>query len=450
MTELPVRANLATQPLGIFQVVKTARRNLLEIIPELATQQLMVSGRTGRRWHMVMDPTALRRVLLEKPDQYPKSEVVRNVLRPVIGESLFLAEGRSWLWQKRAASPVFSRRNISSLGPVMTGSAARLVERLRTVEEAAVDMHSEFTAATFEVISDVMFAGKGAIDRSVAGRAIDIYVSRSARTSILDIMGAPSWIPRTGRVLPASEVRHLKAAADEAIRRRRESKETSSGDLHDLLANATDPKSGRKMNPQELRDNLLTFVVAGHETTALALSWTLYLLSVDQDSQERVREEVRAVLGDECATAEDVEQLPFTTLVLMEALRLYPPAGLLLRTALEEDELGGREVRAKDTILIPVYALHRNRCLWENPDGFEPGRFKRPRDIDQFQYLPFGGGPRSCIGSNFAMQEAAILLASLIANFRFTPVPGRPPQPVLILTTRPEGGVWLNCIPVEH
>ena len=448
MTGIPVKANLANRPFGLLKIARTARRNLLEIIPELATRQLMVSGRTVRRWHMVMDPLALRRVLMEKADRYPKSEVVKNVLGPVIGESLFLAEGRNWLWQKRAASPVFSARNISGLGPIMAASAARMIERLRSAEEPAVDMHAEFTASTFEVISDVMFAGNGAIDRSVAARAIEIYVARSARSSVLDIAGAPSWIPRFGRIFPAKEVRELKAAADDAIRRRRDAGSSSRKDLHDLLAAAMDPKTGRKMNPVELRDNLLTFVVAGHETTALALSWALYLLAFDRDAQERAREEVLSVVVDGSACAEDLERLPFVDLVLREALRLYPPAGLLLRTALDADELWGREVRPGDTILIPIYALHRSHCLWENPDGFDPDRFAEPNNLDRFQYLPFGGGPRSCIGSNFAIQEAGMLLSTLLANFRFTLAEGSRPEPVLILTTRPEGGVWLNLEPL--
>ena len=428
MQDLPVRANLATLPFGLPKVVKTARRNLLEIIPELATRQPMVSGRMIRRWHMVMDPAALRRVLQEKAREYPKSEVVKNMLKPVIGESLFLAEGQNWLWQKRAASPVFSRHNISALGPVMSASAARMVERLNRSGSPAVDMHSEFTAATFEVISDVMFAGQGAIDRSVAQRAIEIYVARSARTSVLDIMGAPSWIPRLGRLVPAREVRQLKSVADEAIRSRRESGRPPGKDLHDLLAAAEDPTTGRRMNPQELRDNLLTFVVAGHETTALALSWALYLLAFDLPWQERVREEVSAAIDGGCARAEELERMPCTRRVLKEALRLYPPAGILVRTALDEDELGGREVRPRDTILMPIYALHRNRCLWERPDEFDPDRFLEPDGIDRFQYLPFGGGPRSCIGADFALQEAGILLATLLANFRFSPIPGREPE----------------------
>ena len=448
MAGIPVKANLANQPFGLLKIARTARRNVLEIIPELATIQLMVSGRTVRRWHMVMDPVALRRVLMEKADRYPKSEVVKNVLGPVIGESLFLAEGRSWLWQKRAASPVFSARNISGLGPIMAASAVRMVERLRSAEKPAVDMHAEFTASTFEVISDVMFAGNGAIDRSVAARAIEIYVARSARTSVLDIAGAPSWIPRFGRLFPAKEVRQLKAAADAAIRRRRDAGNSSGKDLHDLLAAAVDPKTGRKMNPVELRDNLLTFVVAGHETTALALSWALYLLAFDRDAQERAREEVLSVVVDGCACADDLACLPFVNKVLKEALRLYPPAGLMLRTALDADELWGREIRPGDSILIPIYALHRSHCLWENPDGFDPDRFAEPNDLDRFQYLPFGGGPRSCIGSNFAMQEAGMLLSTLLANFRFTLAEGRRPEPVLILTTRPEGGVWLMPEPL--
>ncbi len=448
MTGLPVSADLATRPLGIRGVVRTARRNLLEIIPVLATRQPMVSGKMVRRWHMVMDPQALRRVLLEKPRSYPKSEVTRNVLGPVIGDSLFLAEGRHWLWQKRAVAPVFSSRNITNLGPVMTAAAGRMLQRVAEQDGCAVDMHAEFTAAAFEVINDVLFSGEGAIDRSVARRAIDIYVNRSARTSLLDIVGAPSWMPRLGRLRPAREVVELRRIADDSIRCRRQSERAPVGDLHDLMAAASDPKTGRRMNPRELRDNLLTFVVAGHETTALALSWALYLLAFDAGMQERVRDEIAAAGIVGLAKAGDLERLPLTFRVIREALRLYPPAGILVRTALEQDELGGREVRPGDTILIPLYALHRSHCLWEDPDAFLPDRFANPDRIDRFQYLPFGDGPRACIGSNFAMQEAGILLASLLARFRFTAIDDRQPRPVMILTLRPQGGVWLQSEPV--
>ena len=227
-----------------------------------------------------------------------------------------------------------------------------------------------------------------------------------------------------------------------------ESHEPLGHDLLDLLRSGKDPKSGRRMNDVELRDNLLTFIVAGHETTALALSWSLYLLAHDSSVQDSIRSEAREVLGDRFATAEDAERLELTRRTVQEALRLYPPASLLARMALEPDEIGGREVRRGDTMFLPVYALHRNQLLWDDPNGFNPDRFADPKSVTPYSFLPFGGGPRICIGMNFAMTEAVIMLSSLVSRFRFTVVAGRRPDPVLILTLRPEGGVWLNVEPV--
>ena len=199
------------------------------------------------------------------------------------------------------------------------------------------------------------------------------------------------------------------------------------------------------MNTAELRDNLLTFIVAGHETTALTLAWSMYLVSFDQGVQDRAREEARSVLQDRAATGDDVEKLPFIRQIVDEALRLYPPAGIISRTAAKPDTLCDREIRPGDTVMVPIYALGRNALLWDEPDAFRPDRFADRKAIDRYAYLPFGDGPRICIGASFALHEAVIILATLLARFRFTPVPGKEPEPVMIITLRPEGGVWLNA-----
>ncbi len=445
--DMPVRVPLMTKHVGIWGSLQASRRNILSIIPELATRQPMVSGKTGKRWHMVMEPDALRRMLLEKLDDYPKSIVTKNLLRPAIGESLFIAEGAHWRWQRRTAAPVFSHRNVMNLAPVMSGAAERSVARIHEAGPRAVDFLQEMVSTTFDVISDVTFSGDEAFDRDLVHRAIDAYISEAGKISLFDMLGFPDWVPRPGRMFSAGGMKDMKRVADEAIEARAARGAEGVPDLLDLLLSGEDPESKRKMNVGELRDNLLTFIVAGHETTALTLAWSLYLLAFDPAIQDRARAEVNEVVTDGVATGGDVENLGFIRQIVDEALRLYPPAGMVSRTAQAADTLCGREIRPGDTVIVPIYALHRHHLLWEEPDAFRPDRWAEGKP-DRYAYLPFGDGPRICIGASFALQEAVIILATLIANFRFKPVKGRDPEPVMILTLRPEGGVWLEAEPV--
>ncbi len=444
MTEaLPVQVPLTREAWGIWKSFQVARRNLLELIPEIATRQPMVSGKTGKRWHMVMDPGANRRILRDAVDDYPKSDVTKLILEPAIGDSLFIAEGAQWRWQRRAAAPAFSVRNIQNLGPVMTRAAERSAERLEGAVGRAANVMDEMVAATFEVISDVTFSGGEGFDRAAVHKAFDNYIAQTARVSLLDILGAPSWVPRPNRVLSARVMREMKHLADSAIEARRGT-QPDVPDLLDLLLEAEDPQTNRRMNTAELRDNLLTFIVAGHETTALTLAWALYLCAFDEKVQDRARAEAQAALGDRAATVADLPALLYIRQIIDETLRLYPTAAFLSRTAKKADTLCGREIRPGDTVMLPIYALHRHHLLWRDPHRFDPDRFADPKSIDRFAYLPFGDGPRICIGASFALQEAVIILATLLARFRFSRVKGRDPKPVLILTLRPEGGVWLN------
>ena len=441
----PVHVPLVTEPMNIWASLQASRRNVLSIIPAIATRQPMVSGRTGKRWHMVMDPEAIRRMLLEEVDNYPKSLVTKNLLRPAIGESLFIAEGAHWRWQRRAAAPVFSHRNVMNLAPIMTAAAERSCERIAAAGPRAVDMAEDMVRTTFDVIAEVTFSGDGTFDADAVHGAIDAYISEAGKISLFDLLGFPDWVPRPGRVMSGGAVKQMKSVADEAVEARRERGRDGVPDLLDLLLEGEDPKTKRQMNTAELRDNLLTFIVAGHETTALTLAWSLYLCAFDQEVQDRARTEVRSVLGDRACTGEDVEHLPYIRQIVDEALRLYPPAGMVSRTAMADDTLCGREVKKGDTVILPIYALHRSHLLWDDPDAFRPERFADRKAIDRYAYLPFGDGPRICIGASFAIQEAVIILATLLNRYRFTPVKGRDPDPVMILTLRPEGGVWLEA-----
>ncbi|MEQ9695848.1 cytochrome P450 [Shimia sp. SDUM112013] len=442
---LPAHVPFATEPLGLLGSLRAARSNLLTILPELAVRQPMVSGRTGIRWHMVMEPGAIRRILLENVDNYPKSKATKNILRPAIGDSLFIAEDAHWRWQRRTAAPVFSHRNVQNLGPIMTGAAQRSVARIAESEGRAVDLLDEMVRTTFDVISEVTFSGEGSFDSAAVHRAIDAYIAAAGKVSILDMLGIPDWVPRPSRFTSGPVVGQMKQVADDAIEARRKRGASDVPDLLDLLLAGEDPETKRRMNTSELRDNLLTFIVAGHETTALTLAWATYLCAFDPAVQDRARAEIASVTGGRDVETGDAAKLTYIRMIVDEALRLYPPAGILSRTAQRPDVLCGRDIQPGDTVMIPVYALHRHHQLWDNPNAFDPERFADRSKVDRYAYLPFGDGPRICIGASFAIQEAVLILATLLQNFEFELVPGRPPEPVMILTLRPDTGVWLTA-----
>jgi cytochrome P450 len=442
----PVKVPLATKPMSILQSLASARRNVLSILPEIATRQPMVSGKTGIRWHMVMDPTALKRVLRDNLANYPKSGVTKTLLRSAIGNSLFIAEGAHWQWQRRATAPTFSLRNVRALGPVMTRAAEATCDRLNATSGRPSDIYAQMVTTTFQVISDVTLSGDSEFDPETVHKAIDAYIASAGRVTLADILGLPGWVPRGGWFKSRKALADMRRIADSTIEARRRSGPRETPDLLDHLLAAQDPETGRKMTTPELRDNLLTFIVAGHETTALTLSWALYLCAFDPERQERARAEAQSVLSSRAATQDDLAALPYTTAIIEEALRLYPPAALVSRTARAKDTLCGREINPGDTVMIPIYTLHRHHMLWDDPDAFQPERFLNGHGPERFAYLPFGDGPRICIGQSFAMQEAVIILATLLSRFKFS-LTDTQPEPVMILTLRPEGGVWLHAEP---
>jgi cytochrome P450 len=214
------------------------------------------------------------------------------------------------------------------------------------------------------------------------------------------------------------------------------------------MLEAQDPETGQRMSPQDLIFNMQFFIVAGHETTALALAWSLYLLANVPREQEKAREQARSVLQGRNAGPDDLAAMPFIRQVLEEAMRLYPPVGLLARTVIAQDELCGRIMRPADILFLPIWALHRHELLWDRPTEFRPDRFAADsKEVrDKYQYLPFGAGPRVCVGADFAMMQAQIILATILQHFRFAPSQPHP-HPVMMMTVRPEPGVFVTVTP---
>jgi cytochrome P450 len=453
----PPRIEPPTRALSLLETLRAARRNVLEIIPGLSYVQPMVSGRLGSRWHMVQDPGALRRIFLDNVDNYPKSEVMLRMLRPAVGDSLFTSEGDSWRWQRRTVAPVFAPRNVTALAPVMTAAAERTAQRLaRSGGQSgmATEMIGEMFSATFDVICDVALSGREHFDAQVYGQAIIRYFETVGRASALDFLHVPNWMPRPGAILGKGSVRTMHAMVARAIEERRRTVAAgatrATDDLLDHMLKAEDTETGRSMTPEELLHNMQFFIVGGHETTALTLSWSLLLLAGDPAAQERARAEARAALGGAPAGAEHIALTPYVNQVIEEAMRLYPPVGLLARNVRQPDLLAEREVLPNDTLFMPIFALHRHRMWWDDPDAFDPDNFapEKTAKRDRYLYLPFGAGPRVCVGANFAMMQAHIILATLLARFRFAPGDGPPPVPTMSMTVRPEGGVRLMVTPL--
>ncbi|HEY2007457.1 MAG TPA: cytochrome P450 [Rhizomicrobium sp.] len=444
---IPVGAPVHRRRLSRLETALVARRNVLEIIPALSYRQPMVSGEMLMRWHMLADPGGMKRVMLDNLANYPKSEIMRRMLRPAIGNSLFNADGADWKWQRQAVAPVFTHRNVVALAPAMTATAERACHRLARTGRA--ELVAEMLTATFDVICDVALSGREHFDGKTFSKAITQYFQTAGRASLLDFLGFPQWFPRPGELLAATSVHTMHDMVAAAIEARRKEAAGGADDLLNHMLAARDPETGQQMSKEELVHNMQFFIVAGHETTALALSWALYLLAHSPEWQARVRAQAAAQLMGRAAGPQDLDAMPLVEQVLDEAMRLYPPVGLLARTAVAKDELCGRQVQPNDIVFLPIWALHRHEMWWERPQEFDPGRFaseNRGR-LNKYQYLPFGAGPRVCVGADFAMMQARIILATLIAQFRFTPTSPHP-RPVMMMTVRPEPGVFLNVVPI--
>jgi cytochrome P450 len=442
---LPVSVPAPPKPLGPWGAYRAARRNVLEVIPEPAYCEPIVSGGRGAGWIMVMDPPWLEHVLRTREGNYPRSAAAMRILKPREGDSLLTADAATRRWQRRAMAPVFQMRNLQGLAPAMTGAAEAAAARIGAASSAGtVDVYPEMVAATCDVICDAALSSREVIRREEITASVTGFIKNVARISLLDALGAPSWIPRPGR-LRAARGPALDLLVDRVIGMRLEHGPSQPPDMLDALIAARDPETGRAMDAVELRNNLLAFILAGHETTALALTWSLYLLAFDRSVQARARTAAQDVLGDRAARADDLDRLGYIRQVIEEALRLYPPAALLRRGVAEEDRMGDYVVRPGALVMLPIYAVHRHALLWERPNAFDPERFapQAGHGRHRFTYLPFGAGSRACIGASFAMLEAQIILATLLARFSFELPGGFQPRPRMWLTLRPASGMPL-------
>jgi cytochrome P450 len=387
---------------------RAAFRNIIESYPRaLYDEEGLVRYRTRFLDSvLVTEPELIHDILVARAHLFRRDDVARQLLSPMLGPtSLFMAEGADWKWQRRAVAPSFQHDKL------LLGSA-------------------------------------GALDVQGFARALTTELDSFPWRFILTSFRAPSWLPYPGRRSAARAREHIYREAARLVAQRRQGP-PARGDLLDLLLQALDEETGRVMTDEELVRNLATFMLAGHETTAVALTWTLWLLAKYPHVQDQVAAEAQATIGSGAVAAQQVERLTFTRQVLQEAMRLYPPAPAISRQPLAPLVLGGEQLTPATQVTITIYPLHRNRRVWKNPDSFDPDRFTvdetqaRPR----YAYLPFGAGPRVCIGASLAMIEATVVLAILVHAFRFSAVTGHRPHPVARVTLRPRGGMPLYIEP---
>jgi cytochrome P450 len=443
--ELPALVPPLRGRISAYGFYTKLQRNLLELFPEAIYREPMISGGRLRRWTMIAEPSLIERVMKHREAIYPRSDVTRRIIASTRGENIFVAYGEAWRRMHKAIVPVFQHRGIANVAHVMTESAEECSRAIAASAPGVVDIYPVMVRVTCDIICDVAMSGREQLDRPGLIRAIGRYLTSVSKVSVLDLLGAPNWVPRPIKLFDRSAPT-MDRMMDKIILARLARGPGNPPDVLDMLIAKTAADADGRLSMLEVRNNLLIFMAAGHETSALALTWALYLLAHDRGAQLRARALARDVLGARTATIEDVPRLGYVRQVLEEGMRLYPPGAITTRTAQDDDELGSHRVRRGDTIILPIYALHRHRRLWDEPDAFRPERMEAgySKKRHRYAYLPFGAGPRICLGMAFAMTEMTIILATLLARFDLSLPEGFEPEPQLLLTLRPATGMPLH------
>jgi cytochrome P450 len=417
----------------------TMRKSAIATWGQRAYEEDVIQGSFfGRGSFILNTPDAIRHVLVDNYENYTRTPAGIRVLRPMLGEGLLIAEGRAWKHQRRTLAPAFTPRAVATLVPHMVAAIDEGVAKLRENSSAPVDLRQAMQRMTLEIAGRTMFSlGMDRHGPTLRDFVMD-YGERLARPHFLDLLLPLGWPSPQDFSRARFRKRWTRFIAMLMAERRAAGKNEGAPlrDLFDLMDAARDPETGQSFTDEQLGDQAATMILAGHETTATALFWSLYLLALDPATQDELAAEVQRVTANGTL---DIEQLKFTRAVIDETMRLYPPAFLIARAAAAPDTIAGLPVRKKDVILIAPWLLHRHEKLWHEPNAFIPSRFMQPSDPpDRFAYLPFGVGARVCIGAHFALVEATLALARLIAAFRIELLDKEPVMPVGVVTTQPD------------
>ena len=427
------------------RMLRLLQDSVIAVWPEAAYEKEFIDrSRPFFPLFIASNPEAVKHVLATNASNYVKTVAARRQLRPALGDGMITAEGETWRRHRRVAQGAFRAQKLEALVPAMTGIAEESCLRWQALGDGAtVDAAEEMTRLALRIIARTMFSTDVDEDTERILGETSHYQETLGRLGLFDLLQVPEW---------ATPWRHWKARRllwnfDHTIARliakRREEAGSQSVDLLSMLLEARDEETGGRLKDAEVRDEVATILAAGNETTANALAFCWYLLSIHPWAEEKLHAELAEVLGGRAPTAADLPQLRYTRMVIDETMRLYPPVHTLERKALAADEIIGHRIPKGAIVVVSPWLIHRHRKLWDEPELFDPERFapERATKPHRFSYIPFGGGPRTCLGASFAMTEALAVVATIAQHYRLRLKPGYKVEPVARITLRPRGGL---------
>jgi len=395
-----------------------------------------------RRGLLLYHPDTIEEVLVTRNRDFIKSPGVRLLSR-LLGNGLLLSEAGIWLRQRRLLQPAFHRQRVAAYGEVMTSLTVRRLADWRDGD--VLDAHAEMMALTQAIVAKTLFDADVSDESYAIAQASNVLIEDFGKRlgSLLQLL--PDWVPTPANLRTRRAIRRLDEVVYRMIAARRRSEEDR-GDLLSILLHAQDADDGSRMTTRQVRDEVMTLFLAGHETTAVALSWTWYLLSQHPEVDARLADELRSVLGDRPPAVVDLPKLTYTEMIVNESMRLYPPAYGIAREAVNPSEVAGYPISPGLIVIMPTWVVHRDRRWFDEPEVFRPERWADglASRLPRFAYFPFGGGPRQCIGNAFALMETALLLAAIAQRFRLTLEPGQRVTPTPYVTLRPEPGLRMS------
>ena len=447
---MPPKPPSRPEKVSLWRYLKLFRQDILSAQPAKLYRAWMAEFRAPFfRSYLVNDPHLIKRVLNERPDDFPKSDRIGAGLRPLLGESVFLTNGETWKRQRRIIDPAFEGGRLRETFPAMWAAGEAAVARMHGLADGQPhDIEPETSHAAADVIFRTLFSIP--IEDAVATRVFDAFRSYQRTQPILNLAAfipGPRWMPRFFKSETKHTAKAIRALITGLTQDRLDAIKAGQApdDLATKIMTTADPQTGETFTVEEMVDQVAIFFLAGHETSASALAWTLYLLALYPEWQEAVAAEAETLTPD----FSSIPKLRKTRDVFREALRLYPPVPMMVRETTCPENFRDRDVPIGAQVVLSPWHLHRHERIWDNPDGFDPDRWaiQAGKTCARDAYMPFSSGPRVCTGAGFAMIEGVLLLSMIVRAFRFEVVDGRAPKPVAHLTVRAEDGMWLRFEP---